>query len=251
MIVKTLFQTAEDYGIKGCKLLLTYYFHKLHAKYSGHGVYCPVCGWTGKQFHPFLLQPMWVRPAASCPKCGELERHRALYVFYSQVFKNIETEGKKCLHFAPESCFKTLFHDMPIEYITSEYNGPDEGDMQNIKYPDQSFDFIISHHVLEHVHDDRKALSEIWRVLKDNGIFYLSVPVSWGTKTQEYGFPNPDDNYHYRNYGDDITSKFRSFIWKRIDFKELLDSQRIKCFGIYPDEPLFELKKDEHSNPHN
>ncbi len=217
MVIRTLWLTLRNNGIKGCKLLLAYYYYKFCAKYSGQGAQCPICGWTGKQFHPYLLQPLWVRSSAVCPKCGALERHRALYVFYSHIFTESEIKGKKILHFAPESCLKIFFSPMQIEYITSDYKGPGEGDMQDIRYPDQSFDFILSHHVLEHVKDDAKAVSEIWRVLKDNGIFYLSVPVSWGKKTREYGYANPDICDHYREYGDDIVLKFTKFTWKRID----------------------------------
>ncbi len=138
---------------------------------------------------------------------------------------------------------KVALNLFSAEYITSDYKCPGKGDMQDIKHPDQSFDCVLSHHVLEHVEDDAKALSEVWRVLKTDGVFYVSVPVSWGSKTREYGFANPDECYHYRNYGDDIVFKFINFTWRRIDFKALLNEKTIKNFGINPQEPLFELKK--------
>ncbi len=115
--------------------------------------------------------------------------------------------------------------------------------MQDIKYPDESFDLILSHHVLEHVEDDIKALSEINRVLKDNGKFYFSVPVNWRNKTREYGFADPKNHYHYREYGFDITDKFSSYIWKQIKLSDLLEKSMIKQYGLNPDEPIFELKK--------
>lgn len=42
-------------------------------------------------------------------------------------------------------------------------------DAQAIPYPEQTFDIVIANHMLYHVPDRRKALSEIKRVLKDDG----------------------------------------------------------------------------------
>ncbi len=242
MILKTVILTKKQFGLKGIKLLLMYYGYKLSSKFIGPGVSCPICGWKGKQFLPFLLQQCWVRPAAACPQCGALERHRALFIFYSSVFSG-NVDGKKLLHFAPEECFINFFSKLPIEYIQSHYKCPGEGDMQDIRYPDSFFDWVLSHHVLEHVENDKKALGEVWRVLKNNGICYLSVPISWKIRTIDYGFPNPDEHEHYRSYGYDITERFRGFVWKRIDFKDFIDERSFKEFGINTDEPLFELRK--------
>ncbi|AZV57617.1 MerR family transcriptional regulator [Clostridium sp. AWRP] len=48
-------------------------------------------------------------------------------------------------------------------------------DVQNIPYEDNSFDVIIANHVLYHVGDVDKSLSEIYRVLKPKGYFYAST----------------------------------------------------------------------------
>ncbi len=48
-------------------------------------------------------------------------------------------------------------------------------DIQNIPYEDSSFDVIIANHVLYHVGDVNKSLSEIYRVLKPKGYFYAST----------------------------------------------------------------------------
>lgn len=45
--------------------------------------------------------------------------------------------------------------------------------------PDKSYDFCISNHVLEHLEDPLKALSNWMRILKDKGILYLSVPLPY------------------------------------------------------------------------
>ncbi|OBR95472.1 HTH-type transcriptional activator mta [Clostridium ragsdalei P11] len=48
-------------------------------------------------------------------------------------------------------------------------------DVQNIPYEDNSFDVVIANHVLYHVGDVDKSLSEIYRVLKPKGYFYAST----------------------------------------------------------------------------
>ncbi len=47
----------------------------------------------------------------------------------------------------------------------------------------ESFDIIISSQVIEHVSDDNKMLKEIWRLLKPNGIAYISSVIK-----KRYGF---------------------------------------------------------------
>lgn len=45
-----------------------------------------------------------------------------------------------------------------------------------LPYPDGYFDFIVFSEVLEHLVDEKKALQELRRVLKKNGVIALTVP---------------------------------------------------------------------------
>lgn len=47
---------------------------------------------------------------------------------------------------------------------------------ESLPFEDDSFDIVISHHVIEHVHDQRRHLSEMKRVVAPNGIAYLGCP---------------------------------------------------------------------------
>lgn len=47
---------------------------------------------------------------------------------------------------------------------------------ESLPYPDDCFDLILSHEVLEHVQDDRQAVLEILRTLKPGGRLVLFVP---------------------------------------------------------------------------
>lgn len=50
---------------------------------------------------------------------------------------------------------------------------------ESLPFPDQYFDLVYSSHVLEHVPDQNKALKEIFRVLKPNGLNICVVPTSF------------------------------------------------------------------------
>ena len=46
---------------------------------------------------------------------------------------------------------------------------------------DSSFDFVIANHLLEHIPDPLMALDNWFRVLRSNGILYLTIPDMLGT----------------------------------------------------------------------
>ena len=49
----------------------------------------------------------------------------------------------------------------------------------NIPYPDNYFDLIISDYVIEHVLEQEKTFSEIYRVLKKGGVSIHIMPAKW------------------------------------------------------------------------
>lgn len=54
-------------------------------------------------------------------------------------------------------------------------------DMHNIKYQDKFFDLVYTSHSLEHGFDYNKVISEILRVIKNDGIIAIEVPVNYET----------------------------------------------------------------------
>ena len=52
-----------------------------------------------------------------------------------------------------------------------------QGDGENLPFPDKSFDYVVLMEVLVHVHDPKKLLSEIRRVLKKDGVLIGSSPL--------------------------------------------------------------------------
>jgi predicted SAM-dependent methyltransferase len=186
---------------------------------SGKKYHCPVCGIYARKFLPVNKS----RENAECPKCSSLERHRLLWLYLQERPDNFFfTKNIKLLHIAPEKVFAEKISKMTnIEYIQADLNGSGEVikmDIENIQFPENSFDMILCNHVLEHVSDDRKAMKEFYRVLKPEGLAVIMVPINYNSdKTYEdptitdpaqrkKAFKQED---HVRLYGLDIEERFK------------------------------------------
>lgn len=147
--------------------------------YMGNKVECPVCGGKFRKFLPYGYTKQTGRDNALCPRCLSLERHRLMYLYLKEktVFF---TKDLKVLHIAPEQCFYKRFRALEnLDYTTGDLESPIADvhfDVQAIPFEDATYDVVICNHVLEHVDDDNKAMSEIHRILKPGGFAILQVP---------------------------------------------------------------------------
>jgi ubiquinone/menaquinone biosynthesis C-methylase UbiE len=57
-----------------------------------------------------------------------------------------------------------------------------KADILDLPFEDNSFDVIICNHVLEHIIDDKKAMSELYRVMKPKGWGIIQVPMKNSSK---------------------------------------------------------------------
>ncbi len=182
--------------------------------YIGNRVECPVCESRFRKFLPYgRLQ---TRNNALCPKCLSLERHRLIWLYLKER-TNFFSQNGKMLHIAPELCFIERFEALKnLDYITADIESPLaklKMDIHDIPLEDDTIDILFCNHVLEHVDDDLKALSEIKRVLKPGGWAILQVPFFYplpkktyedasiiDPKEREKAFGQDD---HVRMYGED------------------------------------------------
>lgn len=65
----------------------------------------------------------------------------------------------------------------------------------NLDFEKESFDTVFSTQVLEHVYDHKSAFMEISRVLKPEGIFIGSLPMTWPHHEE------PNDFFRFTKYG--------------------------------------------------
>lgn len=69
-----------------------------------------------------------------------------------------------------------------------------QGDSMLLPFCDNQFDLVTSFEVLEHVPRDRTVAGEIYRVLKQGGYFFFSVPNRWWI-FETHGANLPDLNW--------------------------------------------------------
>jgi len=134
--------------------------------YFGNNYYCTCCN---KSFRKFKSKGNIKRANAECPYCQSLERVRLLDYYLDRELGSYKSKGIKVLHFAPEKSLFDKFSKLDIEYIDGDINANYARniiDITNIGYEDNYFDLIICSHVLGHVPDEKKAISEMYRVLK-------------------------------------------------------------------------------------
>lgn len=67
------------------------------------------------------------------------------------------------------------------KHIFAEYPNVD---LQNLPYPDDSFDLIIHSDTLEHVKSSTTALKECFRVLKEGGALFYTIPIVYSRLTK-------------------------------------------------------------------
>jgi len=145
--------------------------------YKGNKVECPICQSHYRKFLPYgRINP---RPNALCPNCLSLERHRLIWLYLTEK-TNFFTAPLDVLHIAPEPCFMKRFEKQHGDkYITADIESPlakVKMDIHQIPFGENHFDVVLCNHVLEHVQDDIKAMSEIYRVLKPGGWAIMQVP---------------------------------------------------------------------------
>lgn len=103
-------------------------------------------------------------------------------------------------------------------------------DGEIIPFSNNEFDVIVSFQVIEHVPDDKQFLSEIWRVLKPGGKFYVATP------NREYRLKpgqKPWNIFHLREYSADQFARLVSLIF-----------HNYKLYGVYATPEVQRIETD-------
>jgi SAM-dependent methyltransferase len=146
-----------------------------HLLYRGEDRFCPCCEGSFRAF-----RPRDGRPEARCPRCNSYERHRVVWMWLRER-GGLGSESLDVLHVAPEPMLGERLRALPgVRYTAgSLFPTGDQArvDLTDIPFPDGSFDVVLCNHVFDEIPDDRRAFSEIHRVLRTGGRLITQTPV--------------------------------------------------------------------------
>ncbi|WP_330443728.1 class I SAM-dependent methyltransferase [Flavobacterium sp. C4GT6] len=187
----------------------------------------PIDGKSFKSFLPYGYGHQ--RNNVLAPGTLSLERHRLLWLYLKNE-TDFFTGHKKVLHFAPEQAFYKRFRNQKnLDYTTTDLNSPladVKADICNLPFEDDSYNFILCNHVLEHIPDDTKAMQELYRIMKPGGMGIFQIPQDLNRETtfEDDSITDPKERArifgqydHVRVYGRDYFDKLRSIGFRVVE----------------------------------
>ena len=146
--------------------------------FKGNKFTDPIDGSSYRKFLPYGYQNL--RQNALCPGTLSLERHRLLWLYLVRETEFLD-KPLTVLHVAPEQVFYKKFKSFKNwNYTTTDLHSPladVKADICHLPFKDHTYDLVLCNHVLEHIPNDRKAMKELYRVLKKGGTLIAQVPL--------------------------------------------------------------------------
>lgn len=164
-----------------------FFFRRLISlKYKGNKHQCNICEFKLNRFITLESKDLL------CPNCGSRSRTRRLY----RTLNDNKVLKGNVLHFSPPKALYNKLKPLNINYFSSdfenEFSADYSYDITSIPVENDFFDVIICYHVLEHIEDDKKAMSELYRVLKPNGSCYIQTPYKNGDIYEDISVTSPE-----------------------------------------------------------
>ena len=242
---------------------MSYWVRPLLAFYLKGSTYTdPIDGKSFRKFLPYGYGTQ--RPNVLSPSTLSLERHRLLWLYLqnetdffksNKNSKDPETSSglKKVLHMAPEQCFIKRFKKLKhIDLVTADLYSPIvdvKADICDLPFEDNSFDIIFCNHVLEHIEDDKKAMQELYRVLKPKGFGVFQIPQDYSREKtyEDFSITTPEERTkhfgqydHVRVYGSDYFDRLRTvgFTVKEVNYSEKISGEKMDKYRLMNGEIL-------------
>ena len=246
------------------RFLRAFFRHSISLLYKGSRYECCFCQ---RSFDAFLARGIdapilrelnvvggGYRENSVCPRCYSSDRERLIYAYLKKYKQEIFSVPTRMLHVAPEESLSMQFMKVPsIHYTSADVRSPAAEfrvDVTEMEIEDETYDIIICNHVLEHLQDDRKAMSELCRVLRPGGCAILQVPISQllNTTVENRNVTSPTERLrlfgqrdHVRIYGNDYLTRLESagFTVDAVSVKDSFSRQEILKYSLLPDERVF------------
>lgn len=218
--------------------------------FKGNRFTDPIDGKSYRKFLPYGYGKQ--RQNALSPGTLSLERHRQMWLYLKNE-TDFFSKKYKVLHIAPEQEFLKKFKKQRnINYTSADLYSPIvdvKANILDLPFENESFDVVICNHVLEHIVDDRKAMSELYRVMKKGGwgIFQVPMKSSLEKTYEDFSITNPKDRQkhfgqydHVRWYGMDYFERLKSvgFDVEANYYSQTFSEEDIFRFGLNKNEIL-------------
>lgn len=177
------------------------------------------------------------REEYTCPHCYASDRDRLIVSFLKKEGLP-EAGGMKLLQIAPAGIISAWIEAYcpHIDYQTTDLYmdqvsfRSDIMDMHMVS--DETYDVIICSHVLEHVRDDAKALSEMKRILKPDGkvVFLAPIDLDASGIDEEWGLSEAE-NWRRFGQGDHCRAYDKSGLMRRLENQFYVHSLDKNYFG--------------------
>lgn len=243
--MKNLFKLILNTIPRPLLIRLSYFVSPVFAFFlKGDKFTDPIDGKNFKSFLPYGYGKQ--RNNVLGPSTLSLERHRLLWLYLKNE-TDFFSAKLKVLHFAPEQAFFKRFKKLDnLDYVTTDLNSPladVKADICNLPFSDNEFDIILCNHVLEHIHDDTKAMQELYRIMKTGGkgVFQIPQDLSRRTTFEDNSVTDKKERAkifgqydHVRIYGRDYFDKLRSigFNVEEVDYTSTLSEDDITRYCL-------------------
>jgi SAM-dependent methyltransferase len=195
--------------------------------------------------------------AVSCPRCGATDRDRLIHLMFTRSPWFPLSPATEVLHLAPERVLYLHLVEQKLgRYVTGDLDpsrypwaaGIQAIDLLALPFADRSFDYILANHVLEHIPDDHRAMTELLRVLKPGGRAVLQVPYSLKIPTtlEDPAVTTPEERAlrfgqddHVRIYGPDYPARLEKAGFKVQLAQPELWSSEARLYAVNPVEQVF------------
>lgn len=210
--------------------------------------WCPVCSNEQTSFAPlpefyrenaslhgfvhFEKGEMLSLDAYTCTQCGASDRER-IYALWidQQIEKKLFSNNTRIIHFAPEAALSRKLKGLDFfDYKTADLlmeHVDYKVDMMNMPFENESFNFFICSHVLEHVDSDDQAIKELYRITKPGGCGILMAPIIVGLEKTIEDPSVKDEAGRWRLYGQNDHVR----LYAHDDYVN-----KIRCHGFHVEE---------------
>ena len=145
-----------------------------------------------------------------------------------------------------------------LNYTTFDLNSPlaeVHGDITKLPFKENTFDYILCNHVLEHIENDNLAMKELFRVMKPGGHGIVQVPMQPNRLMtyEDFSITDPKKRVkqfgqydHVRWYGrDDYFTRLVDvgFTTQKVRVNEFFSNEEINRYGLDVNEIIPVIQK--------